>query len=71
MGSSGKKVYGDGFLKGIALFGKAFCVPGQGGRVAGDIDHPFRRHLHNGVYDVGGQPLSGRVHGNYVGTDPL
>ena len=62
MRGPGEHVHGQGLLGAVALGGQAGEVPGQGGRVAGDVDDPRGGHLDHGVDDRRGQTLSGRVH---------
>ena len=56
--------YGPG--GGIAQGGEPLYVPGQGGGIAGDIDHPFRGHPRHSGDDLLPQPLPGRVHHHHV-----
>ena len=67
MGGAGEHVHRLGFAEGIAQGGKALYVPGQGGRVAGDVHNPLRGHGGNGVHHVLGQALPGRIHAHHVG----
>lgn len=68
MGRSGEKIHGGGLLDEISQLCKALDVPGQGGGVAGDVDHPSGGHLGDGFHHLGGQALSGRVHRHRVGA---
>lgn len=69
MGGAGEEVHGGGPLDTVALAGEAFDVPGQGGGVAGDVNHPLRGHLGDGGRDLLRQPLPGRIHGDDMGAD--
>ena len=71
MGGAREQVHGDGPLDQIAQGAEAGEIPGQGGRVAGDIDDTGRGHGGGGFHHVGGQALSGRVHADDVGPQAL
>ena len=71
MGRSGEHIKGLGVGQGVAPFRQASAVPGQCGRVAGDVDDPVRRHPGHGVDDGFVKALSGRVYHDDVGTYAL
>ncbi len=69
MAAAGEHVHRLDGLDGEAAGGKAFYVPGQGGGVAGDVDHTPGAGGEDSVDDLGVAALAGRVHGETV--DPL
>ena len=71
MVGSGEEVGGFGLFQAVAPLGQEFHIPGQGGGVAGDINQPLGIHLDDGLDDLGGDPLPGRVHADHVGADAL
>ena len=64
MGCAGEEVGRLGGLEGVAPLGEQLHVPGQGGRVAGDVDQAAGGHVGDGLDDRQGQALPGRVHGD-------
>ena len=71
MGCSREHITGSYFFYRIILLGEELEVAGEGGGVAADVDHPVGRHLHDGVDQLRGQPLSRRVDNNHVRSDAL
>ena len=68
---AGEHVHRLGLPEHVAAPGEALHVPAQGGRVAGDVHHPIRGHVRDGVHHVPGQALAGRIHADHVGPHPL
>ena len=66
MAASGEHVHGLDGLDGEAAGGEELEVPGQGGWVAGDIDHASGAGGEDGVDDLGVAALARRVHGEAV-----
>ncbi len=66
MAAAGEHVHGLNGLDGEAAGGQDFNVPGQGGGVAGDVDHAPGAGSEDGVDDLGVAALAGRVHGETV-----
>ena len=58
-------------MQAVALFAEQLHVPRQSRRVAGDVDHPVRRHFRHGVDDVPAQALARRVQHDHVGPGPF
>ena len=71
MSGAGEHVHSQGAAHAPALFPKTGDIPGQGARVAGDVDHPPGRHAHDGVYYRGGKAFAGRVHADHIRTHAL
>ena len=67
MCAAGEEVEGFGGLEGVAGGGEELQVPGQRGRVAGDVDHALRRHGPDRLDDVGADALARRVDDDDVG----
>ena len=55
----------------VAFFAEDGRIPGSGGAVAGDHDHPFGRHLGDGVKQRGFAAFAGRVENDDVGAKSL
>lgn len=71
MGAAGEEVGGLGGLEGKALFFQQRHVPGQGGRVTGDIYKTPGAHPGNRLDSVGAQPLPGGIHGDDIRADAV
>ena len=71
MRTTGKQIHGFGVGELIAFFTQELYITGQGGRVAGDIDHLFGAHGVNGFNDIGAHALSRRVYDDNIGTVSL
>lgn len=61
-----EEVRGLGLLHVIALLPQSRHVPRQRGGVAGDVDQAGGGHLGDGVHDLRGDALAGRVHADDV-----
>ena len=68
---SGKKVHPLGLDRVITQVVQTVYVPGQGSRVAGDIDDSLRRHTGQNGRHMGRESFPGWVHTDYLGTDAL
>ena len=62
MPAAGEHVHGLDALNGKAAGHKKLHIPGQGGGVAGDIDHAPGTGGKDGVNDLGVAALAGRIH---------
>ena len=71
MGAAGEEVGGHGVLQPIATLLQQRHIPGQGGRVAGDVDDSSGCHFGQGFDGVGVQALPGRVNHHHIGDDAL
>ena len=71
MGAAGEEVKGFGVDGAVAALLQQAEVPGQGGRVAGDVDDAPGRHLCHGLDDVGADALAGRVYDDDIGPRAL
>lgn len=71
MRGSREQIHGLGADRGVAQRTEPLYVPGQGSRVAGDIDHALRGHAGDHVHHLRGQALPGRIDHRQVGPDAL
>ena len=70
MPGPGKQVCCLGLLQVIAFLPQSRHVPRQRGGVAGDVDQAGGGHLGDGVHDLRGDALAGRVHADDVRPQP-
>ena len=71
MAASWEHVHRLNGLNGEAASHQALYVPGQGGGIAGDVDHPGGAGLGNGLNHRGLQALAGRIHQHRVAAEPF
>ncbi len=71
MGGSREHIYGCYFFYGIILFGEEFEIACHGGRVTADVDDSVGGHLHDGVDQLGGEPLARRIDYDHIGCNTL
>ena len=71
MGGPGKQIHRLGLDGPVAQLLQPFHIPGQGGRVAGDVDDAVRRHGGQHRRHLRGEPFAGRVHADDLGTHAL
>ena len=66
MSAAGEHIHWLDGLDGEAAGGQEFDVPGQGGGIAGNVDHSPGAGSQYGVDDLGIAAFAGRVHGEAV-----
>ena len=71
MGAPGEQVERLRVLELKALFLQQGHIPGQGGRVAGDVDQPSGGEAGDGFDGIGVEALPGRIHHHHIGLDTL